>query len=235
MDQKKPIEEDIWNNQRHKRIRLTPSEEGLFSTLSLLDGSFSFTIANNPLGYSDLIFLIPLHFLLNGWRRVLNDFYMYEWFSLQKYFCNRHMQHVLTAKVMGTRMHALKYYKKWKHFEKESNSCVVYLSSPTFLPGLPWPPWSPFSPRHLQTTLQHFLSATVPWKMTRNISFMYINHKTKTDFFPFCLYHGRTYKISLQDVCNLCKPNTQRFIVFKPSAKLYFLKFHQVLCVVQAN
>lgn len=113
--------------------------------------------------------------------------------------------------------------------------CNVYLRSPTFLPGFPRTPWSPFSPRHLQITLQHFLSATVSWKITRNILFTYINHKTKTDSPPFFLYHRRTYKVSLQEVCNICKPNTQRFVVSKPSAKLYFPKFSQVLCIVQAN
>lgn len=64
---------------------------------------------------------------------------------------------------------------------------------------------------------------------------MDITHKKKTDFPPFYLYHRKTYKISLQDVCNLSKPNTQRFIVSKPSAKLYFLEFRQILCIIQAN
>lgn len=114
--------------------------------------------------------------------------------------------------------------------------CNVCLRPPTFLPGFPRTPWSPFSPRHLQITLQHFLSATVSWKIIRNSSLTYTNHKTKTDFHPpFCLYHRKTYKVSLQNVCNICKPNTQRLIVSKPSAKLYFPKFSQVLCTVQTN
>jgi len=50
LDQKKFIEEATWNNQRHKRIRVKPSEEGLFSTLSLLAESFSFTRANKTPG-----------------------------------------------------------------------------------------------------------------------------------------------------------------------------------------
>lgn len=168
----------------------------------------------------------------------MNDFHYKTTFAVWTYSKEIITSHispscVLTAKVMGTCM-------LWNTTKNENTSKIkqflsnVYLSSPTFLPGLPWPPRSPFSPRHLQTTLQHFLSATVSWKTTRNIS-MYINKKTKTDFSLFCLYHRRTYKVFLQDACNLCKANTQRFVVSKPSAKLYFPKFSQVLCIVQAN
>lgn len=171
---------------------------------------------------------------------------MHKTFSLQKYFrieaCSTERipfhvtpSSVLTLNVMETCMHVLKYYKKQNTLKNEAILMYVYLRSPTFLPGFPRTPWSPFSPRHLQITLQHFLSATVSWKITRNILFTYINHKTKTDSPPFFLYHRRTYKVSLQEVCNICKPNTQRFVVSKPSAKLYFPKFSQVLCIVQAN
>lgn len=141
-------------------------------------------------------------------------------------------------------MHALKYYKKLETLWKMKKFlCDLYLRPPTFLPGFPRTPWSPFSPRHLQITLQHFLSATVSWKITRNIPFTYTNHKQRLispcllfisqkdlqDFSAKCLQYPQTQHSEVHCIQTLCQtlfPKIQSSSVYCPGQPA---KVHQDL------